>query len=232
MFRGSLQKKYSPSIGVVVVDDEIELPNGSKISVRNYPLPEGVEDDTFNRAQLARALGVSENTVGKWIADGLPVEETGGQGRDYAIVLSKAYAWKVGRQSFEDNLKRSKDEKAQQVRMAFLAADPSQDEDALLGAKELKELAEARYARNRAAEQQRDLVRVTEVQAMLEKMLIAFSRGQQTLPDFCETEFGLLPSQVEALEKRCDAVLQEVKMVIAGFVAPDAEVQEMRRTRA
>ncbi|MBL3611465.1 hypothetical protein JMM60_22460, partial [Rhodovulum sulfidophilum] len=51
---------------------------------RLYPLPEGVEDTAMNRAQIARALDVSDNTISKWIAQGMPVLEEGGNGREYA----------------------------------------------------------------------------------------------------------------------------------------------------
>lgn len=51
--------------------------------VERFPLPAGVADAVLNKSQLARALAVSEPTIDRWVADGMPVLSAGTNGRSY-----------------------------------------------------------------------------------------------------------------------------------------------------
>ncbi|MBK5924772.1 hypothetical protein CCR90_13540 [Rhodovulum sulfidophilum] len=94
---------------------------------RLYPLPEGVEDTAMNRAQIARALDVSDNTISKWIAQGMPVLEEGGNGREYAFSPADCYAWRRHRDAEARAAKAAADRSASQLAMAFRNLD---EEDA------------------------------------------------------------------------------------------------------
>ncbi|OLS45955.1 hypothetical protein BV509_17400, partial [Rhodovulum sulfidophilum] len=140
---------------------------------RRYPLPEGVEDAPMNRAQIARALNVSDNTITKWIAQGLPVLEEGGNGREYAFSPADCYAWRMHRDAETRAAKSAADTAAAQLAMAFRNLDED-DANAASGltARQIAEEAEADYKYQRAAEQRGELTRTARVRDLFEDMLV------------------------------------------------------------
>jgi hypothetical protein len=53
------------------------------------------QNDTVNRAQLARMMGVSLPTIDDWQRRGCPVAETGGKGRSYGFNVQEVIEWRV-----------------------------------------------------------------------------------------------------------------------------------------
>lgn len=196
-------------------DGFVILPDGTMIRPEEFPLPEGVDDGLLNRVQLARAFSVSENTVSKWIAAGMPVESEGANGVAYEFRLSDCWAWKSGRDAAHRAARDRSDQIAAQAALAFRNLDGDQAEaEGALSAKELRELAEADYHRNRAAELRGELVRSDRVREAFEDIFVATRTSLTTVPDFAEAEFGLSNADVEKLQRRCDAVLVEIRQRI------------------
>lgn len=206
----------------------ITLDDGSVLDLARHPLPEGVEDDgtPLNRVQLARAFGVSENTITKWVSLGMPVLSGGQNGVSYEFSLRQCYAW---RQNREDRLQATKargDQLAAQAALAFRNLDDDQaEEEAALTADDLRKWSEAEYHRNRVAEQRGDLVRADRMRAALDDIFVTFGAAMETLPDFAEMEFSISPEQVEKLKNRCDQTRDEVRQKIeALFSRPGAVI--------
>lgn len=190
----------------------ITLADGSVLDAARWPLPDGMQDGVLNRAQLAVAFTVSENTITKWMQQGMPVLSAGQNGVAYEFVLSHCHAWRMQR---EEALRRERargDQLAAQAALAFRNLESDQaEEEATLTAKDVSEWAEAEYKRNRAAEQRGDLIRVDRVRQAVEEMLTAVRTAVYTLPDYAEREFGLTPGQVAKMQTRCDEVLVEMR---------------------
>ena len=195
------------------------------LDLARWPLPEGMEDGTVNRAQLAIAFAVSENTITKWMGQGMPVQSAGQNGVAYEFRLSHCYAWREHR---DDRLRASKakgDQLAAQAAMLFrnLEADQAEEESGLTAA-EVRQWSEAEYHRNRVAEQRGALVRGDRLQLVLEDVMVSFCTALTTLPDWAEMEFGLTAAQVDKFQARCDDVLRNAKMSIERGLPQSAEI--------
>lgn len=203
----------------------LTLEDGSTLDLSAWPLPDGLDDGVLNRTLLGRAFDVSENTISKWVLQGMPVEEVGGNGSSYSFRLSHCWAWRKQREETLRFEKEQAESLAQQAAMAFLNLGSDADEgERGLSAKAMKELAEADYQRNRAAELRGELVRASRVQALFEDLIVQFRVTMDTLPDWAEAEFGLTPRQVDAMQKRCDQVLIEAKHAISEHVLQRGEI--------
>lgn len=195
----------------------ITLADGGVLDVARYPLPDGVIDDgtPLNRAQLAKAFAVSENTITKWLSQGMPVESTGQNGVSYEFRLSHCWAWRQDRDASTRAAKLRGDQLAAQAALAFRNLDDDQAEDeAELTADDLRKWSEAEYHRNRVAEQRGDLLRADRMRPLLEDLLVAFGTAMDNLPDFAEMNFGLSPSQVAQMQDYCDQVRGEARRLI------------------
>ena len=213
---------------VVVVMDDAEL----NILRGKYPLPEEVEDAVLNRSQLALALGVSDNTVTKYLGKGLPCVSQGGNGRDYEFQLSDCYAWRRSQDEEATAKKLAGDRIAAQMALHFRGEDPDLEPDEpILSAKEIRAEADADYHRNRAAELRRELTRVSAVREMVETMIVDFRTQITALVDFAEMEFGLSPGEVDKFQRRCDGALMQARQEMANGIGvsepiPLRETQE------
>ncbi|MEP5730376.1 MAG: hypothetical protein ABJL67_13525 [Sulfitobacter sp.] len=189
----------------------ITLSDGTKLDVSAFPLPEGSEDVVMNRGQIAQAMNTSEVTITTWISKGFPVLSKGGNGTAYEFQLSHCYAWRKRRDLEHKRSMDAADEAAAQMRLEFQNLDDDQAESERgLSAKQIMEIAEADYKRNRAAEQRGELVRVDRMREMQEQQLIDMRQAVMSIPDFAEQEFGLSPVQAEKLQKRCEGALIEM----------------------
>lgn len=189
-----------------------------------YPLPEGAQDARVNRQQLGLAFNVSENTITKYLARGMPCVVEGGNGREYEFSLAQCYAW---RRAMEAQNQRQKDmatKAALQMSLLFRNAETEEDGAPVLTAKQVKEEAEAEYVRNRAAEQRGELVRARAVAELFEDVLGNFRTSITTIVDFCEMEFGLSPEQTDMLQRRTDQVLVDARIRLDQVVTRPADV--------
>lgn len=181
-----------------------------------YPLPENIQDTSVNRYQLARAMDVSEPTITKWLQDPenpLPVEAVGGNGREYQFRLADCYAWRMARDAAEQVARDEANRSAAQLAMLFRNAEGEGEEgQTVLTAKQIKDEADADYARNRAAELRGELVRATRVEELFEVMINEFRLSMNTMADFCEMEFGLDLEEVDKIQRRSDEVLVQARV--------------------
>ncbi|WP_017999916.1 terminase small subunit [Paracoccus sp. N5] len=200
----------------------ITLADGSVLDVARYPLPDGVVDDgtPLNRAQLAKAFGVSENTITKWLSQGMPVESAGQNGVSYEFRLGHCWAWRQDRDDRSRAAKLRGDQLAAQAALAFRNLDDDQaEEEAELTADDLRKWSEAEYHRNRVAEQRGDLLRADRMRPLLEDLVVAFGTAMDNLPDFAEMNFGLSPAQVAQMQDYCDQVRGEARRLIEERLA-------------
>ncbi|UWQ77617.1 terminase small subunit [Leisingera sp. S132] len=200
----------------------LTLESGQVIDLSLYPLPEGIEDETFNREQLARAMAVSVVTITKWIDAGMPVLSMGGNGTSYEFLFSHCYAWRKWREAGEAQERKAKLDSAAQKAMLFIN-DAEEDDRPALSPKEVREWSEAELIRNKAAEQRGELVRRAQVESVLDHVLISFRNAMMNLPDWLEQEFGLSPLQVDKAQSFCDGILEDTRHNIreAGFSPAD-----------
>lgn len=207
----------------------ITLADGGVLDVARWPLPAGVEDGVVNRSQLALAFSVSENTITKWLTQGLPVLTAGQNGVAYEFKLSHCWAWKQSRDDKARAEKARGDQLAVQAALAFRNLDDDQAADeGELTADELRKWSEAEYHRNRVAEQRGSLLRADRAQALMEDVLVAFNTAVTTLPDFAEMEFGLTAPQVQKLQLRCDDILKTARDEIERALSMTGQVVQMR----
>ncbi|OWJ69832.1 hypothetical protein CDV50_16055 [Haematobacter massiliensis] len=203
----------------------ITLSDGEMLDVSAWPLPDGVDDGVLNRAQLAKAFRVTENTITKWLGLGMPALSEGQNGVAYEFQLSHCYAWRQHRDEKARAAKQRGDHLAAQAALAFRNLDEDQaEEEAELTADDLRKWSEAEYHRNRVAEQRGDLIRADRVRAVLEEIFVAFGAQMETLPDFAEMEFGLTAAQVSKMEARCEQLRIDVRGRIEKLLTRGAVV--------
>lgn len=211
----------------------ITLTDGSVLDVARWPLPAGVEDGVVNRSQLAKAFSVSENTVTKWIGQGMPVLTEGQNGVSYELMLSHCWAWRMWRDDKAKAAKDKGDQIAAQAALAFLnLGDDAPEDGQPMTAAETRAWAEAEFHRNKVAEQRGDLVRVGRVRQTMEDILVGFGTALDTLPDWAEMEFGLPPDQVQALQDRADGIRSEARQVIERLLGAGATVTPIGQTQS
>jgi phage terminase Nu1 subunit (DNA packaging protein) len=191
----------------------VTLADGGVLDVGRWPLPEGLDDSVLlNRTQLATAFGVSENTVGKYVSQGMPVETAGSNGVSYEFRLSHCYAWRMDRNEKAQAQRAKSDLVAQQAALAFLNLDEDDAEEVgHLSADEVRRRSEAEYQRNRTAEQRRDLLRAGPMAALLEDLMTMVRTRVMAVPDFAEQEFGLSATDTAKLEGFCDRLLGDMR---------------------
>lgn len=206
-----------------VVPDQKILPAG-------HALPDGITDAVLNRAQIAAAFKVSENTITKWIAeigDPMPVKSHGSNGSAYEFQLSTCFSWHLARIDRLHLERTAADNAAAQMALHFLNLDPEGAEGAShMTAKEVTDWTTAEYNRNKAAIQRQEFVPTGRMRTALETMFVTLRNTINTLPDFAEREMGLTAAEVDKLQKRCDqtlvemheAVERELKKAPAGVV--------------
>lgn len=204
----------------------IELDSGEELDLSLYPLPDGIEDETFNRDQLARAMAVSVVTITKWVDAGMPVASRGGNGQSYQFLFSHCYAWRMWREAGEAMERQAKLDSASQKAMLFIN-DAEEEDRPALSPKEVREWSEAELIRNKAAEQRGDLVRRAHVEGMLDQVMVSFRNAIMNLPDWLEQEFGLSPHQVDKAQTFCDGILDDARHTIRQGSFQTAEVQRM-----
>lgn len=217
------------------MSETVTLVDGSVLDVVRFPLPDGVADDgtPLNRAQLARALNVTENTVTKWLSQGMPALSVGQNGVAYEFRLSHCWAWRQARDEKVRDAKLRGDQLAAQAALAFRNLDDDHaEEEGGLTADDLRKWSEAEYHRNRVAEQRGDSVRADRTRALMEDLLVAFGTAMDNLPDFAEMNFGLSAAQVAQVESYCDQVREEARRMLEDRLDRGATVVAIAGTQS
>ena len=184
----------------------------------------------LNRGQLASVFGVSENTIDKWRAKGMPVETEGGNGVPYGFLLSNCKEWYSQQRDQEAARKREADDFVAQQRMEFLGL-KGDDQKAKMSPAEMRELAQAELIWMQAAAKRGELVQVDEVVDLLDAVFTEVRAGLDGFPDWLEREFGLSPDQIERAISFCDGILREMSDKISAANLTNAEpvVDELDR---
>lgn len=76
-----------------------------------------------NKAELARIFGVSEPTVSKWIADGVPIETKGDNGVAYEFDPEKVKAWKDEREERARQAEADREREISRMQSELFGAD-------------------------------------------------------------------------------------------------------------
>ncbi|WP_406870085.1 DUF1441 family protein [Thioclava sp. 'Guangxiensis'] len=214
------------------MDTLVTLTDGSVLDTALYPLPDGLSDGVMNRAQLAIAFNVSENSVTKWVGQGMPVLTAGQNGVSYEFQLSHCYAWRRTRDEQSRATKATRDAHAMQASLAFRNLDEEQEEEeGGLTAKQLREWSEAEYHRNRVAEQRGELVRAAKVSELLEDLIGVVATALGTMPDHLERDLGLGVEEVAKVEARCDKVVMKMRERIERSILGTGAVEDLAEYR-
>lgn len=190
----------------------------------------GGDEPLLNRAQIAQIFNVSENTIDKWRARGMPVEVEGGNGVAYGFLFSACKAWHDEVQAAAAAEKKAAEDFVAQQRMAFLGLD-SADKNAGLTPAQRRELAQAELVWMQAAERRRSLVQLDEVVDLLDAVFSELRAGLDGQPDFLEREFSLTGDQVECIVHYNDEILRSIKAAIeaAALTEPAGVVDPLDR---
>lgn len=172
-------------------------------------------DPRLNRAQIASIFNVSENTITKWLARGMPCESEGGNGRSYEFDALACRAWYDGDQAAAAAAKQETDDFAAQQRLEFLGMG-GKDKSAGLSPSERRELAQAELVWMQAAKERRSLVHVDEIIDLLELIFGEMRAGLDNQPDWLEREFSLSAPDVIRVIAHNDEILKGISDKIAA----------------
>lgn len=191
-----------------------------------FPLPAGVQDADMNQEEIAQALNTTVNTVAKWIRDGMPVAEQGGNGRAYVLRLSHCFAWRRAREAEIDL--RAKHNRAQVSAMqaSFLGFDVD-DPQVQMTAQQRRDAAQADIAWSKARQLRRQLVPLEDVVDMTEALLKHVREGIEAMPDRLERELNIRPDQVAAVVRIGADILQGMHDKIAEAELHEREVEDV-----
>lgn len=189
---GMSHQDEPPQLLPVEIDDELAE------MLHRFPLPETILDADMNQEEIAQAFGSTVNTVSKWIREGMPVAQTGGNGRAYVLRLSHCWAWRKAREADAEKRNRHNENQISMLRAEFLGVEVH-DPAAQLSAKERRELAEADMRWSEAQMRRRRLVPLEDVVELLESLGKIVRDGLESMPDRLERELDLTPAQVAAV---------------------------------
>lgn len=175
----------------------------------------GADEPLINRAQLASIFGVSENTIDKWRAKGMPVKVEGGNGVAYGFSSSACRAWHSGEEARAASEKAAADEHVNRERAAFLGL-VAEDQKAGLSPSQMRDMAQAELVWMQAAQRRGDLIPAAEISALLDGIFTEFRAGLDGFPDWLEREFALSAHDVERVISYCDELLRATSEAIAA----------------
>lgn len=189
-----------------------------------HPLPDGVPDAEVNKFQLAHALDVSENTLGKWMqAADFPVESVGTNGRSYSFRLSLVWAWRRAREGAEQARRLQAEGAAEQMRLALIGPQSAAGDRAKLSSKEQADLLALEYRYMQAARLRGELLDAEETAEEVEAAFAAIRDGLDALPDRAARELHLDGAAIEVMQNICDDILAAAARKIQGVIGDNAE---------
>ncbi|MBK4216126.1 terminase small subunit [Paracoccus caeni] len=192
-----------PQLLPVEVDDDLAQ------MLRRFPLPETVLDADMNQEEIARALDVTVNTISKWIRDGMPVAQVGGNGRAYILRLSHCWAWRMAREADTEQRNRHNENQISLLRAEALGVTVG-DQAAQLSARERRELAEADMRWSEAQLRRGKLAPVADLIDLLESIGKIVRDGLEGMPDRLERELDLNAVQVAAVDQIAKDILTAI----------------------
>lgn len=178
-------------------------------------LPAGVVDAVLNRGELAQALNISEPTLDRYIAAGLPYLVEGTNGRAWEFQLSACWTWLKQREAVEADKRSSAAMAVQQMRLALIGGNDLHDEERSLSPKQRQEAYDAERAFMLAALQRGDLVKRSEVVEAFEDVFKTLRDALTALPDRLERDAGLSGKAIEMAIRISDSALAEAERRVA-----------------
>ncbi|RWC47967.1 MAG: hypothetical protein EOS55_13970 [Mesorhizobium sp.] len=196
--------------------------------VARYPLPDGVSDCVFNREELADALATSMNTVTAWINAGMPVQQTGGQGKAYELRLSHCWAWRQSKKADED-LRSAEVKTAQMAMRLALVGGGTGDSIEALDPKTRREILAVQIEQERFSAQRKQLMRRADVAEMLDQMYAMVRDTMEAAPDRVERIDAMPPKAVQAFIGICDSLIDELRGRIESFWLDHREITAVEK---
>ena len=190
--------------------------------VARYRLPDGVPDAVLNREELADALGTSINTISAWIAQGMPVQQVGGNGKAYELRLSHCHAWRQAQKASEELRSREAKEAIAAMRMALVGGSAGDSIEGL-DPKSRREILTAQIEHERFKAQRNQLLRRDDVRDLLEDLFALCRDTMEAAPDRVERVEAIPAKAVQALIEICDGVIDEYRRRIEHFWEVRAE---------
>ncbi|MGV6848563.1 MAG: DUF1441 family protein [Marinibacterium sp.] len=195
--------------------------------IGKFPLPEGVPDADMNQAEIAQALSVTVNTVGKWLTEPtFPIAQRGGQGKPYVLRLSHCWAWRQARDAADVERRQTNQRAIDMLQAKFLGMDVD-DSRATLSPKERRALAEADLLYSKAALVRRKLVEIGEVVEVMEGVFAALRNAVEAMPDRLERELGLKPDQVELVQRLAGDILNDAISRIEDANLSESDIEDV-----
>ncbi|TPN79974.1 terminase small subunit [Mesorhizobium sp. B1-1-2] len=191
--------------------------------VARYPLPDGVGDCVMNREELADALATSMNTITAWINAGMPVQQTGGQGKPYELRLAHCWAWRQSKKADED-LRSAEVKSAQAALRLALVGGVAGDSIEALDPKARREILAVQIEHERFSAQRKQLMRRADVAEMLDQIFAMVRDTMEAAPDRVERIEAMPPKAVQAFIGICDATIDELRGRIDKFWLDHREV--------
>ena len=183
-----------------------------------YPLPDGVPDAVFNRAELAEFFGVSEPTVTAWMRDDMPVLEEGTNGKAYQFQASHCWAWRQAKKAQEE-LQRSEARRAIEAMRLKLIGGGAGDSIRGLPPKERQQLYDVEAAHAKLCRERNQTLDRDDVSGLITEILRLTRDGISQLPDVLERECNLDAKAVTVAIDHCDATLEELHATLERFFA-------------
>lgn len=208
----------------------VEVSGEVREALARWPLPDGVDDADMTLVEMAQALNTSVNTVTRWIADGMPVVQVGGQGKPYVLRLSHCYAWRRAREAQADQRMAHNRRAIQQMQATLLGLDLD-DQGAQMTGKQRRELAEADVAWSRAAHMRRQLVQLDEVVDLIESIFVTVRNAIEGIPDQLERELSLKPVEVQKVARISEDLLRKLAERIEEAELRERDVPEVEVQR-
>lgn len=164
-------------------------------------------------AQVARATGLSENTIGKYVErldDPLPCVQRGGNGVAYRFDPDEVKAWFERQDQKEAAAQKAADERTRQLGLE-LGVELTHDAAAQpISQAERAAAMRAELDATKLAEMRRELIRAPELAAALVQIGALFSRRCRAIADTLQQPLGLTDHQVAGVNHAIDEALTDL----------------------
>ena len=169
------------------------------------------DDDRIllNRRELARAMGVSDRTVDRWIEDGCPCEQPGSNGVPYRFDVEQVRAWR-------DEIDRAKQAEKERREAAIREAQLELMGGENIGLPPDRALLEADMLRMKARKMRGELVEADDVRQTFEQCFAYLAQFLQALPDRLALQAGLDPAAQDALQTAVEDAQVELHRRMVG----------------
>lgn len=164
-----------------------------------------VEPVYLNRAELASAFKTTPPTVDRWVGQGCPVNQRGGNGREYRFVLGDVAAWRGEVAEVERVTEAAKLAAIEaQQKQLDLAHGSFDDPGMSLPPRMRAEYYRGEQMRIDLALRRGELVEGRDVEVVFERVFTMLADRLQSLPDALERQCNLSPEVVTEIVQAVD----------------------------